>query len=70
MTRDQFICFMRNFRRPYASIMCATALAGSVWVGGFTGHFLPAALGWVLAAVIGLDVSARMVEKIQGAASA
>jgi hypothetical protein len=67
MTRDQFISFVRAFRRPYASIVCSSTLAGSVVIGGFTGHFIPAALGWVLAAVIGLDVSARMLEKIQNA---
>lgn len=68
MDSTQFISFVRGFRRPYASIICATALAGSVPIGGFTGHFIPAALGWVLAAVIGIDVSARALEKIQGAA--
>lgn len=68
MTQAQFISFVRAFRRPYASIICATTLAGSVVIGGFTGHFIPAALGWVLAAVIGLDVSARALEKIRGAA--
>ena len=52
MTQEEFISFVRAFRRPYASIICATTLAGSVVIGSFTGHFIPAALGWVLAPVI------------------
>ena len=69
MTRDQFICFVRNFRRPYASIITASTFAGSLIAGAFTGHFMPVGLGWVCAAIIGVDVAARMMEKIQGAAN-
>lgn len=68
MTRDAFIKFVRAFRRPYASILCATTLAASAVIGSFTGEWMPGALAWVFAAIIIGDGAARMAEKIRGAA--
>ena len=68
MTRDGFIDFIRSFRRPYASILCATTLASTVVIASFTGNWMPAELAWVFALVIIGDGAARMAEKIRGAA--
>lgn len=68
MTRDDFIKFVRSFRRPYSSILCATTLAASAVIGGFTGQWMPVGLAWVFAAIIIGDGAARMAEKIRGAA--
>jgi hypothetical protein len=62
-----FIDFLRNFRRPYSSIICSSALAGSVIYGVHTGNHIPEGLGWVLAAVSIGDGVARAAEKIRGA---
>lgn len=70
MTRAQFIDFIRQFRRPYASIICSTTLAGGAIIGGFTGHFMPEGLAWVFAAIVVGDGIARAAEKIQGRADA
>lgn len=57
--------FSRQFRRPFGSMVCATAFAGSGVAGAITGNWMPAGLAWVFAAVIGIDTTARAVEKIQ-----
>ena len=67
MTRDQFVSFLRNFRRPYASIACATTLAVSALWSAHTGNWMPAELGWVFAVIIIGDTAARAAEKIKGA---
>ncbi len=69
MTRDEFIHFLRNFRRPYASVVCATALAGGTAYGVHSGHFIPEGLAWALVFVIVADGSQRMWEKIKGQAN-
>jgi hypothetical protein len=68
MTADSFLAFVRRFRRPYASMICATALAGCLVAGAFTGNWLPAGLAAAVIPVILGDMAARAVEKIQGAA--
>lgn len=67
MTYGPIINFLRNFRRPYASLVCATALAGGVVWGVHTGNHMPEGLAWVLAAVSIGDIAARAAEKIRGA---
>lgn len=70
MTRTEtFLNFTRQFRRPYASMVCATALAGGSLYGVHTGHFIPEGLALVLAGVSLGDIAARAAEKIHGAAS-
>lgn len=68
MTREAFISFVRNFRRPYASIVCATALAGGTIYGVQSGNFIPEGLAWALVFVIVADGSQRMWEKVKGQA--
>jgi len=63
MNNEKLINFLRGFRRPYASILCATTLCVSVVIAGFTGEWMPVALAGVLAAVIGIDTVARSREK-------
>jgi len=65
MNHEKLINFLRGFRRPYASILCATTLCVSVIIAGFTGEWMPVALAGVLAAVIGIDTVARSHEKTQ-----
>ena len=66
MTADSFLAFLRNFRRPYASIICSTTLAGSALWGAESGHWMPEGLAWVFAVIILGDTAARMAEKIRG----
>ena len=66
-SHGRFIDFLRNFRRPYASLVCSTALAGGSLWGVQTGNHLPEGLAWVLAAVSIGDIAARAAEKIRGA---
>lgn len=66
MTRENFIAFVRGFRRPYASIVCATALAGAAVVGALTGNWMPASLAAVFASVVIGDGVARTVDKRGG----
>lgn len=63
MNNEKLITFLRQFRRPYASILCATTLCGSVIIAAFTANWIPAALAVVLAGVIGIDTVARTHEK-------
>jgi hypothetical protein len=65
-SHGRFIDFLRNFRRPYASIVCSSALAGGVLWGTNTGHFIPEGLGWVLAFIVVGDTAARAAEKMRG----
>lgn len=64
MTTEGFLSFVRQFRRPYASMTCATALASGTLYGVHTGHFIPEGLAFVLALVSLGDIGARMAEKI------
>jgi hypothetical protein len=66
-SHGKLVDFLRQFRRPYASIVCASALAGGVVYGVHTGNHIPEGLGWVLAAVSIGDIAARAAEKIRGA---
>jgi len=70
MTQEQFLNFTRHFRRPYASILCSTALAGGTAYGVQTGNFIPEGLAWALVAVIVADGTHRAIEKIRGRANA
>lgn len=70
MTREQLVSFLRNFRRPYASIVCATALSGGTIYGVQSGNFIPEGLAWALVFVIVADGSQRMWEKVKGASNA
>ncbi len=65
-SHGKWVDLARNLRRPYASFVCASALAGGVVYGVHTGNHIPEGLGWVLAAVIVGDVAARAAEKIRG----
>ena len=67
MTAESFLAFVRRFRRTYASMICASSLAGGALYGVHTGHFMPEGLAAVLAAVSLGDITARAVEKIRGA---
>ena len=58
--------FLRQFRRPYASLICSSSLAGGVVYGVHTGNHMPEGLAWVLAAVAIGDIAARAAEKING----
>jgi len=66
MTQEQVINFLRQFRRPYASIICSSTLASGVLYGIHTGNHMPEGLAWVLAAVSIGDIAARAAEKING----
>lgn len=63
---EAFLSFVRQFRRPYASMICATSLAAGTLYGVHTGHFIPTGLAGVLALVSIGDITARMAEKIMG----
>ena len=66
MSEQRLIEFLRQFRRPYASLICSSALAGCVIYGVHTGNHIPEGLGWVLAFVIMGDTAARAAEKMRG----
>ena len=67
MTRKAFLDFCRQFRRPYASMLTATAIGVCLVIGAFTGNWIPAGLAAALVPVILVDAAARTVEKINGA---
>lgn len=69
MTGESFLTFARRFRRPYASMICATALAACLVAGAFTGNWIPAGLALAVIPVVVGDMAARAVEKIRGASN-
>lgn len=67
MTRDEFLKFVRAFRRPYASVLCSTTLCGSAIGAAFgAGPWMPVPLALVFASIIIGDGTARLIEKYTG----
>lgn len=66
MTQERLLQFLRAARRPYASIICSTSLAGVTVAGAFTGNWIPAALAGTLILVILGDTAARSLDKQNG----